>query len=314
MRGMTGRVHLVTGAGRGIGKAIAARLLDAGESVALLDLGCRVDGSGSDTDVAEAAVRELEGDGMAIAADVRDADAIAAAIAAVVDRWGRLDGVLNVAAVLRTGNILTATDDDWATTLDVNLRGSMIVSRAAIRHWVSAGSPGRIVNVTSTAGLEGNPEMFAYSVSKAGVIGLTLATSHAVACRGVLVNAIAPLAATRMALRGLGDEALEARARTGEWPDVAARGLTPEKVAPLAAYLVSARLTVTGRVFTVGGGSAGRLPIPEPEVSVHVDERAHPDDVEALLDATLGAPVEPSRWQAPTLPLERPDFPVAELD
>ena len=116
--------------------------------------------------------------------------------------------MLNVAAVLHTGNIVTATDDEWDTVLDVNLRGSMVVSRAAIRHWVEAGEPGRIVNVTSAAGLEGIPEMFAYSVSKAGVIGLTLATAHAVACRGILVNAIAPLAATRMAVRGLGDEAL----------------------------------------------------------------------------------------------------------
>ena len=311
---MTDRVHLVTGGGRGIGKAIAGRLLATGDSVALLDVGCRVDGSGSDADVAEAAVRELGGDAMAITADVRDADAVEAALATVVGRWGRIDGVLNVAAVLRTGNILTATDDDWATTIDVNLRGSMIVSRAAIRHWVAADLPGRIVNVTSTAGLEGNPEMFAYSVSKAGIIGLTLATSHAVACRGILVNAIAPLAATRMALRGLGDEALETRARTGRWPDVAARGLTPERVAPIAAYLVSPRVAVTGRVFTVGGGSAGRLPIPEPEASVQIDDAADPDDVEAMLDAALGTGVERSRWEASSLPLERPDFPVADLD
>ncbi len=85
-------------------------------------------------------------------------------------------------------------------------------------------------------------------------------------------------------------------------------------MAPIAAYLVSRRLEVTGRVFTVGGGSAGRLPVPEPEVSIQVDDSAGPDDVEAALDATLGAPVEPSRWQASSLRLERPDFPVAELD
>jgi NAD(P)-dependent dehydrogenase (short-subunit alcohol dehydrogenase family) len=102
---------------------------------------------------------------------VRDADAIEASIAAIVGRWGRVDGVLNVAAVLRAENILTAPDDDWATTIDVNLRGSMIVSRAAIRYWVSADLPGRIVNVTSTAGLEDNPEMFAYSVRRRGSLG-----------------------------------------------------------------------------------------------------------------------------------------------
>ena len=147
-----------------------------------------------------------------------------------------------MAAILRTGNILTATDDDWSSTLDVNLRGSMLVSRAAIRHWVDSGSPGRIVNVTSAAGLEGIPEMFCYSVSKAGVIGLTLATANAVACHDILVNAIAPLAATRMAVRGLGDQALDERSRTGQWPDIVARGLDPARVAPLVEYLIRTRL------------------------------------------------------------------------
>lgn len=311
---MTGRVHLVTGAGRGIGRAVAGYLLAAGDSVALLDVGCHVDGSGIDAGVAETAAHELGGDAFAITADVSDADAVDAAIAAVVDRWGRLDGVLNIAALLRTGNILTATDDDWSTTLDVNLRGSMLTSRAAIRHWIATDAPGRIVNVTSTAGTEGNAEMFAYSVSKAGVIGLTLATSHAVACRGILVNAIAPLAATRMAVRGLGDEALAERARTGAWPDVAARGLAPERVAPVASYLVSELLEVTGRVFTVGGGMAGRLPIPVPEVTVEIDEEASAEEVEAQLHATLGTGVAPSRWQAESLVTERPEFPVADLD
>ena len=311
---MNGRVHLVTGAGRGIGRAVAAYLLDAGDSVALLDVGCHVDGSGVDATVAETAARELGGDALAITADVSDADAVDDAIAAVVDRWGRIDGVLNIAAVLRTGNVLTATDDDWNTTLDVNLRGSMLTSRAAIRHWTSTDAPGRIVNVTSTAGTEGNAEMFAYSVSKAGLIGLTLATSHAVACRGILVNAIAPLAATRMAIRGLGDEALAERARTGAWPDVAARGLTPERVAPVASYLVSEVLTATGRVFTVGGGMAGRLPVPAPEVTVEIDDSADAAPVEALLHATIGAGVTPSRWQAESLVLDRPEFPVEELD
>ena len=247
---------------------------------------------------------------MAITADVRDADAVDAAIATVVDRWGRLDGVLNVAAMLRTGNILTATDDDWTTTLDVNLRGTMIVSRAAIRHWVTADSPGRIVNVTSTAGLEGNPEMFAYSVSKAGVIGLTFATSHAVACRGIFVNAIAPLAATRMALRGLGDEALKTRARTGEWPDVAGPRAHTRSAWRRSPPTSSRQPAVTGRVFTVGGGTAGLLPIPTPEV-IGPDRRvgrARPRRGAARRDVRRA--VEPSRWQAASLPLDV-DFPVA---
>ena len=316
---MTGRVHLVTGAGRGIGRAIAARLLADGDSVAVLDVGCRVDGTGADVDVADAAARELAGDDRAsdtlgITADVRDEAAVEAAIGAVLERWGRLDGVLNIAAVLRTGNILTMTDDDWDITLDVNLRGSMVVSRAAIRHWVDAGTPGRIVNVTSTAGTEGIPEMFAYSTSKAAVVGMTMAAAHAVASRDILVNAIAPLAATRMAVRGMGDDALATRARTGEWPDHAASGRTAERVAPVAAYLVSPGLTVTGRVFTVGGGSAGRLPVPTPEVSVDFGDDATAAELDTLLGATIGGPVDQSRWQLDELVLDRPEFPIEDLD
>jgi NAD(P)-dependent dehydrogenase (short-subunit alcohol dehydrogenase family) len=311
---MTGRVHLVTGAGRGIGRAIAARLVANGDSVAVVDLGCRVDGRGRDEEVATAAALELGGDCLAVTADVGDEHAVDTAVAAVLERWGRLDGVINAAALLRTGNVLTTTDDDWTSTLDVNLRGAMLISRAAIRSWVNKGFPGRVVNVTSTAGLEGNSEMFAYSVSKAGIVGLTLATSHAVACRDILVNAIAPLAATRMAIRGMGDEALTARDETGEWPDVAARGLTPERIAPLAAYLVSAGLGITGRIFTVGGGQAGLVPVPTPEASVEIDESSEQAEVDALLAATFAPLVGRSRWQADSLPLEQSEFPVAELD
>jgi NAD(P)-dependent dehydrogenase (short-subunit alcohol dehydrogenase family) len=311
---MTSRVHLVTGGGRGIGRAIAARLLAAGDSVAVLDLGCRVDGAGRNETVAEVAARALGGDCLAIASDVTDDDAVDDAIRTVRERWGRLDGVINAAAVLRTGNVLTATDDDWEATIDVNLRGAMLVTRAAIRSWIEAQVPGRVVNFTSTAGLEGNSEMFAYSVSKGGIVGLTLAASHAVACKGILVNAIAPLAATRMAIRGLGEEALAERARTGTWPDVAALGLTPERVAPLAAYLVSAEVGITGRVFTVGGGTAGLLPVPMPEVAVDIDDAASQEAVDALLGATFAPYIQRSAWQADVLPLERPAFPVDELD
>jgi NAD(P)-dependent dehydrogenase (short-subunit alcohol dehydrogenase family) len=308
------RVHLVTGAGRGIGKAIAAYLLAGGDGVALIDLGCHVDGTGIDLGVSSATAAELGGDSLPITADVRDDAAVHDAVERILARWGRLDSVLNVAAILRPANILTESDDDWATTLDVNLNGTRIVSRAAIRSWIDAGRPGRIVNVTSTAGLEGNAEMCAYSTSKAAIIGLTLATSHAVASRGIFVNAIAPLAATRMAVRGLGDEALEERARTGTWPDIAARGLAPAHVAPVAGYLVSEDLAVTGRVFTVGGGTAGRLPIPVPEVTVRVDHTIDRSQVERALAATLGTGVDRTRWQVDTLSLERSEFPVAALD
>ena len=157
--------------------------------------------------------------------------------------------------------------------------------------------------------------MFAYSVSKAGLIGLTLATSHAVACRGILVNAIAPLAATRMALRGLGDEALDERSRTGGWPDVASRGLTPNGWRPSRHTSSRPALEVTGRVFTVGGGTAGLLPIPAPERSVEIDESASQDDVDGTARKRPSARPSSARAGKPRrCPSNDPNFPVADLD
>jgi hypothetical protein len=141
-----------------------------------------------------------------------------------------------------------------------------------------------------------------------------LLAGGAVVGHGILVNAIAPNAATRMAVRGLGDKALAVRAQTGAWPDVAGMGLTPERVAPLAEYLVSPALTVTGRVFSVGGGSCARLSLPAPEITVALDETMSPAEVEAALHDTVAAGVAPSRWQLDVLSLERPDFPIDELD
>jgi NAD(P)-dependent dehydrogenase (short-subunit alcohol dehydrogenase family) len=317
------RVHLVTGAGRGIGRAIAERLARNGAAVALLDVGCLVDGTGTSAEVATTAAAEvaavarlsmLGGECLGISADVRDPEAIDAAVTTVLERWGRLDGVLNVAGILRMGNILTTTDDDWTSILDVHLRGPMLFSRAAITHWMATKSPGRIVNVTSTAGLEGIPEMLAYSTAKAGVIGLTMATANAAAGHGILVNAIAPHAASRMAIRGLDDKALTVRDETGAWPDVAGMGLTAERVAPLAEYLVSPGLAVTGRVFSVGGGSCARLSLPAPEVTAPLDDTMSPAEVEAVLHDTVAAGVPRSRWQLDTLSRDRSDFPVADLD
>ena len=307
-------VHLVTGAGRGIGLAIARHLVGAGAAVVLVDVGCRVDGTGGDTSVVESAAAGLGGDVMAVAADVRDDDAVAAAVDGAIARWGRLDGVVNAAGVLRTGNIVTATDADWQVTMDVNVTGTMHVSRAATRRWLESGTPGRIVNVTSTAGLEGIPEMFAYSTSKAAIVGMTMAAAHALAPRDILVNAVAPLAATRMAVRGQGEQALRIRTATGVWPDAAELGLTADRVAPLVRHLLSPHCQVTGRVFTAAAGVFERLSLPAPESSAVVDDEMPAETIDALLAATITSSVPQSRWQASELPLTQDGFPIDDLD
>jgi NAD(P)-dependent dehydrogenase (short-subunit alcohol dehydrogenase family) len=311
-------VYVVTGGGRGIGRAVAQHLVGRGSAVLLVDVGCLVDGTAPETSVVDEAaetMRDAGGDVVGDAGDVRDRSAMKQAIHTAVERWGRVDGVVNAAAILRMGNVVTMTDDDWHETLAVNVEGTLNVSRAAIRHWLDTESRGSIVTFTSTAGLEGIPDMLAYSTSKAAVIGLTMALANGVLHRGITVNAVAPLAATRMAIRGQSVAAIAARNATGSWPSTATAAIPAEHVGPLCAYLLSpAAASVTGRVFTVAGPSCGRLSLPSPECTVVVPPDATGAEEDTLLASTLGADLgSPSRWVVDELAAEPDGFPVAEL-
>ena len=238
------RTALVTGAARGIGHAIACRLAADGARVALLD---------QDAAAAEAAAIALGGDAFAIGADVTRAADVDAAVQRVIDRWGRLDVLVNNAGITgRSFPIWELTDDDWQRVIDVDLTSVFLCCRAAVRVMLRQGS-GRIVNIASIAGKEGNPTLVPYSSAKAGVIGLTKALAKEVATRGILVNAVAPAVIGTELLKQMEPSTVELLVSKIPMGRVG----TPDEVAALVAWLASDECSFsTGAVYDLSGGRA----------------------------------------------------------
>jgi NAD(P)-dependent dehydrogenase (short-subunit alcohol dehydrogenase family) len=241
---LSGRVVIVTGAGRGIGRAHALALAAGGARVVVNDAGVAADGtdpSNSPADEVAEEIRETGGEAAVSYDDVRSA--ARPIVGTALDAFGRLDAVVNNAGFLRSGLLLRTTVAEWRDVLDVHLIGTMAVTQAAAEHWRAETKAGRmpdasIVNTTSTAGLFGFVGEPAYSAAKAGVVGFTMTAAAELGRYGVRVNAIAPVAATRLT------------AWAGDQP-----GAAPELVAPLVVWLCDpASAGVTGRVFEVGTG------------------------------------------------------------
>ena len=238
------RTALVTGAARGIGLAIASRLAGDGARVALLDL---------DQAAVEAAARKMGGGAVAITADVTRSAEVDGAVGRVVDEWGRLDVLVNNAGITgRSFSIWQLDDEDWARVIDVDLTSVFYCCRAAVKVMLAQGS-GRIVNIASIAGKEGNPTLVPYSSAKAGVIGLTKALAKEVATRGILVNAVAPAVIGTELLKQMEQSTVDlliAKIPMG-------RVGTPEEVAALVAWLASEQCSFsTGAVYDLSGGRA----------------------------------------------------------
>lgn len=250
------RVVLVTGAGRGIGRAHARLLASRGASIVVGDLGARTDGTGIEgDDPASEVVAEIIADGgkaVACTADVSTPEGADLLVTSAIENFGQLDAVINNAGIVRTANWTEVSDEEYQRHLDVHYFGSLWVSRAAWPHLVKSGS-GRIVNTVSGAML-GNPMMTHYGSSKGAVFGLTRNLAIEGREFGITVNAVAPGAGTRMAeaaAGGLSEELLEYM-RTA---------MRPEHVSPVAAYLVHPDTTVTGEVFNVAAGGVNRMAI-----------------------------------------------------
>ena len=241
---LDGRTALVTGAARGIGLAITERLVADGARVLIADL----DGAAAKT------AAERFGDrAAALVADVTKAEHVDRIVREPVDRWGRLDIVVNNAGITgRSFPIHELTDDDWHKVIACDLTSVFYVCRAAIRHMLVAGG-GRIINIASIAGKEGNPTLVPYSTAKAGVIGLTKALAKEVATRNIFVNAVAPAVIGTELLKQMEQSTVDLLVSKIPMGRVG----TPAEVAALVAWLASDECSFsTGAVYDLSGGRA----------------------------------------------------------
>lgn len=245
---LSGQTALVTGAARGIGEAIARRLASAGARVAVSDIdleGARL--------VAASINVQAGPQAFAVYLDVTHYGSVTAAVAEVLDRTGRLDVLVNNAGIAgRAAPLWEQTDEDWHRVLAINMTGVFYCCRAVIPH-MRERRYGRIVNIASIAGKEGNPNMTAYSASKAGVIGFTKALAKEVALDGICVNAVTPAVVRTPILEQL--TAAQIEYMTSRIP--MRRTGTPEEIAAVVHFLASPDCSfVTGQVYDASGGRA----------------------------------------------------------
>ncbi|SDK91626.1 SDR family oxidoreductase [Nonomuraea jiangxiensis] len=246
-----GRVVIVTGAARGIGRGHALEFARQGAKVVVNDLGAEVDGTGSSEAAAEvvAEIEALGGQAVVNGEDVSDFDGAERLVNTAIERFGRLDVLVNNAGILRDRMLVNMTADEWDAVIRVHLRGTFAPLRHAAAYWrarAKAGEPvdARIINTTSSSGIYGNPGQGNYGAAKAGIAGLTVIAARELERYGVTVNAIAPAALTRMT------EGLIRPAGTGS------TSADPDDIAPLVVWLASAEARgITGRVFNVRAGT-----------------------------------------------------------
>mgnify|MGYP000257832642 FL=1 len=241
---LSGQVALVTGAARGLGRAIAENLARCGAKVACVDVNAEL------LDQTVAAIAASGGTAMALTCDVTDSQRVSAVVDEVVKAWGGLDILVNNAGITKDTLILRMKDDQWDAVININLRGTFLFTRSAARALMKS-QRGRIINIASVAGIMGNPGQSNYSASKAGVIGLTRTVAKELAGRNITVNAVAPgFIATDMTAV-LSDEVkaeIKKQVPLGRMGD-------PQDIADAVLFLASpAAGFITGHVLTVDGG------------------------------------------------------------
>jgi 3-oxoacyl-[acyl-carrier protein] reductase len=245
---LSDKVAIVTGSGRGIGRAIALKLAEVGAKITLNDVG---EASSVNSVVEE--IRAMNRESLAVLADVSLAPDVDRLVETTIATYGRVDILVNNAGITRDQLLLRMSDEDWEKVINVNLKSVFLCSRAVLRHMVKQRS-GRIINITSIVGIVGNPGQANYASAKAGIIGFTRTIAKEVASRSITVNAIAP---------GFIDTGMTQQLQENQRQELMKRiplGFlgTPRDVAEAVAFLASDEARyITGQVLSVDGGMTG---------------------------------------------------------
>ena len=263
MGALDGRVAIITGSGRGIGREHALLFAQEGAKVVVNDLGGAIDGSGDDRTPAQQVVDEIKalgGEAVANADNVAEWEGGERLIQAAIEAFGDLHILVNNAGILRDRVLVNMTEEEWDSVIHVHLKGHFVPTRFAAAYWREQTKAGKtvkanVINTSSTSGLLGNPGQTNYGAAKAGIAAFSVIAAMELERYGVRVNALAPAARTRMTVATPGlSEVVKA-------PDDAAKFdiWDPANVSPMVAYLATESLPFTGRVFFVQGGKVQNM-------------------------------------------------------